>query len=78
MEAFARLCRELGQTESTVAIAWLLAQPAVSSVIIGPRTAEQVRSSLAAVDLTLDAATRQRLEELFPGPGRPGPEAYAW
>ncbi|HUT23276.1 MAG TPA: aldo/keto reductase [Sumerlaeia bacterium] len=76
--AFGSLCRELGQSEANVALAWLLANPAVNSAIIGPRTAEQVRNCLGAVELTLDASSMARLDEIFPGPGGQAPEAYAW
>ena len=32
------LCREIGENERVVAIAWVLANPAVSSAIVGIRT----------------------------------------
>jgi aryl-alcohol dehydrogenase-like predicted oxidoreductase len=38
-----------------VALAWLLAQPGITSVIVGPTKVEQLRDNLAAVDLTLSA-----------------------
>ncbi|WP_344307129.1 aldo/keto reductase [Fodinicola feengrottensis] len=47
-----------------VAIAWLLTRPAVSSVIIGARTAEQLADNLAAADLDLSAAEVDRLERV--------------
>ena len=78
LERFDKLCGDLGQPAGVVALAWLLAQPAVSAVIIGPRTVEQVRASVAAVECALDSSARQQLNELFPGPGGPAPEAYAW
>jgi aryl-alcohol dehydrogenase-like predicted oxidoreductase len=40
-------------TVPQVALAWLLAQPAVTSVIIGARTLEQLTGNLAASDLQL-------------------------
>lgn len=42
-----------GATPSQVSIAWLLAQPAVASVVLGARTAEQLEANLAAAELTL-------------------------
>lgn len=33
---------------------------------------------MRALELKLDAATIKRLDEIFPGPGGPAPEAYAW
>jgi len=44
-----------------VALAWVLAQPGVTSAIIGARRPEQFADNLAAVDLTL---TEQDLAEL--------------
>jgi aryl-alcohol dehydrogenase-like predicted oxidoreductase len=78
LEAYAKLCKELGAGQAGVALAWALAHPATTSVVIGPRTAEQVTGALAAVELKLDAAAMGRLNELFPGPGGAAPEAYAW
>ena len=44
-----------GATAAQVALAWLLAQPAVASVVIGARTTDQLASNLAAAALTLTA-----------------------
>lgn len=78
LEAYERLCHELGEQPADVALAWLLHQPAVTSPIIGPRTLEQLDGTLRVVNLTLGMETLKRLDELFPGPGGPAPEAYAW
>ena len=78
IEAFVRLCRHLGEEPASVALAWLLAQPAVTAPIIGPRTVDQLDGSLRALEIQLDAATLAKLDEIFPGPGKPAPEAYAW
>jgi aryl-alcohol dehydrogenase-like predicted oxidoreductase len=78
LEAFERLCQELGERPADVALAWLLHQPAVTSPIIGPRTLEQLDGTMRVMNLTLGADTLKRLDELFPGPGGPAPEAYAW
>jgi aryl-alcohol dehydrogenase-like predicted oxidoreductase len=78
LEAYDRLCHELGERPADVALAWLLYQPAVTSPIIGPRTLEQLDGTMRVMNLTLGAETLKRLEDLFPGPGGPAPEAYAW
>src|SRR6266540_3346180 len=62
----------------TVELAWLLHQPAVTAPIVGPRTTEQFEQSLRALDLTLDDKVLDRLDRIWPGPGGPAPEAYAW
>ena len=61
-----------------MALAWLLHQDGVTAPIVGPRTVEQLRQALRVPDISLDADTLARLDELFPGPGGPAPEAYAW
>jgi NDP-hexose C3-ketoreductase / dTDP-4-oxo-2-deoxy-alpha-D-pentos-2-ene 2,3-reductase len=80
VEAYEKLCAELGHDPADVAVAWLLSRPGVTAPIIGPRTLEQLDNSLRALEITLDQATLDRLDELFPpvGNGGPGPEAWAW
>jgi aryl-alcohol dehydrogenase-like predicted oxidoreductase len=75
---FAAFCDELGQPQAAVALAWVARQPGVTAPVIGPRTMAQLESALAALELTLDEAALKRLDEIFPGPGGPAPEAYAW
>jgi aryl-alcohol dehydrogenase-like predicted oxidoreductase len=78
IEAYEKLCAELGQPPGEVALAWLLHNPAVTAPIVGPRTLDQLKSALVATELKLDEKTRKRLDEIFPGPGGEAPEAYAW
>lgn len=78
LEQFAALCRELGEPQDTVALAWVAANPAVTAPIIGPRTLEQFETALKCLEVTLDAEVLKRLDEIFPGPGGHAPNAYAW
>ncbi|PQP88456.1 aldo/keto reductase [Paenibacillus sp. AR247] len=78
LEAFAKLCDELGEREDVVALAWLLSNPAVTAPITGVRTMEQFDRTLRAIELELNEATLKRLDEIFPGPGGEAPQAYAW
>ena len=78
LEAYEQLCKELGEEPAHVAMAWLLHQPAVTSPIIGPRTLDQLNGTTRALELTLSSETLKRLDKIFPGPGGPAPEAYAW
>ncbi|MEW6273315.1 MAG: aldo/keto reductase [Thermodesulfobacteriota bacterium] len=78
VEAYEAFCRELGRAPGDVALAWLLANPTVTAPIVGPRTLAQLESSVGALDVTLDASALARLDEIWPGPGGPAPEAYAW
>jgi diketogulonate reductase-like aldo/keto reductase len=47
-----------------VALAWLLDRPAVTSVIVGARTDEQLADNLGAADLELAGEERARLDEV--------------
>ncbi|MFI5041920.1 MAG: aldo/keto reductase [Acidimicrobiales bacterium] len=78
LEAWEKLCADLGEQPANVALAWLLAQPAVTAPIVGPRTLEQLTESMRALDVVLTADILARLDTLFPGPGGAAPEAYAW
>jgi aryl-alcohol dehydrogenase-like predicted oxidoreductase len=75
-----------GVSAAQVALAWTLGRPAVSSVIVGARTEEQLKDNLAAADLVLAPEERKRLDDvslvplLYPywhqantGQGRLGP-----
>jgi aryl-alcohol dehydrogenase (NADP+) len=48
---------------SQVSLAWLLAQPAVTSVILGARTVEQLNDNLGASDIELTGAQLAALDE---------------
>lgn len=78
LEAWENLCKELGETPANVALAWLLHQPAVTAPIIGPRTVEQLDETMRCLDIQLSEEVLKKLDEIFPGPGGPAPEAYAW
>ncbi|WP_219468892.1 aldo/keto reductase [Nonomuraea rhizosphaerae] len=77
IEAYEKLCDELGENPADVALAWLLKQRAVVAPIIGPRTMEQLEGSLRTLEIDLDEQTLARLDEIFPG-HRTAPEDYAW
>lgn len=53
-----------GVSSSQVALAWLGEQPAVTSVILGARTVEQLDDNLGAADLHLSAEELGRLTEV--------------
>jgi aryl-alcohol dehydrogenase-like predicted oxidoreductase len=78
LEAYDALCKQIGERPADVALAWLLHQKTVTAPIIGPRTIEQLNGSMRVLGLVLSGETLKRLDEIFPGPGGPAPEAYAW
>lgn len=51
-------------THSQVALNWLLAQPAVDSVIAGVRTIEQLEDNLGTQDIELSSDEIQRLNDV--------------
>jgi aryl-alcohol dehydrogenase-like predicted oxidoreductase len=57
-----------GVSAAQVAIAWLLSRPAVSSVITGARTDEQLADNLTAAELQLSDAERSRLDAVSAPP----------
>jgi aryl-alcohol dehydrogenase-like predicted oxidoreductase len=77
VQAYEDLAAELGTEPGELALAWLLSRPAVTAPIIGPRIADQLDSAVRAGELSLDSATLDRLDEIFPG-HKTAPEDYAW
>ena len=81
---FSKLCKEIGEKENHVAIAWTLANPGVSSSIVGIRTIQHLEGLQKASELILDKQTMQRLDEIFNiNRGKllqagEAPEAFAW
>lgn len=83
-EAYSTLCREIGEKELVVAIAWTLMNPAVASAIVGVRTLEHLADLDRAAALHLEPAHMDKLNEVFNiNRGRPlrsseAPHAFAW
>lgn len=78
LDSWEAFCAERDLAPGQAALAWLLHRPGVLGPIIGPRTLEQLDSAIEAVDITLSEEDLAALDEIFPGPGGPAPEAYAW
>jgi len=62
VDALREVADTRGVPMAQVALAWLVDRPAVTSVILGARTVEQLTGNLAAADLHLDAAEIDRLD----------------
>ncbi len=77
LDRFATLCAELGESMSSVALAWLLHQEPVAATIIGPADLSQLTSVLGVPDLALSPEALEAIDEIFPPCGA-APEAYAW
>jgi aryl-alcohol dehydrogenase-like predicted oxidoreductase len=69
VELLALLAGDAGISMIDMALGFVLAHPAVTSPIIGPRTMEQLESQLGAADQRLPADVLDRIDEIVP-PGR--------
>lgn len=62
-EAVVKIAEEIGTTATALSLAWLMHQPAVSTVISGATRTDQIDSNLGAVDLDLSADILDALDE---------------
>ncbi len=58
------IAQQKGISAAQLALAWLLHQPAVTSVIIGAKKTEQLEDNLKAIDVKLAAEDLQKLDEV--------------
>lgn len=63
LDALAVVAEENGSSMGATALAWLQTRPAMSSVILGARTVDQLRANLGAVALALTSDQVARLDE---------------
>jgi aryl-alcohol dehydrogenase-like predicted oxidoreductase len=62
-----------GALPGHLALRWLLTRPAVTTAIIGPESAEELRASAGLFDVRLDTAQLEALDEIGRAvPGMPG------
>jgi aryl-alcohol dehydrogenase-like predicted oxidoreductase len=73
VEELAEVAASAGCTLPELAVAFATAHPAVTSVIIGPRTMGQFEGLLKSASVTLDDATLDRIDEIVP----PGTNLYS-
>lgn len=64
VEALAEVASARGTSPAQTALAYLLGRPAVTSLVIGARTEEQLADNLGCVEWTLDVEERARLDEV--------------
>jgi aryl-alcohol dehydrogenase-like predicted oxidoreductase len=64
LEVMRPIAERHGVSMAKIALAWLLAQREVSSVIVGARTIEQLQDNLGAGQVTLSAEELQELEQV--------------
>jgi aryl-alcohol dehydrogenase-like predicted oxidoreductase len=64
VDVLVSIAAEHDVSPARVALAWLLARPGVTTVIVGARTDEQLADNLAAAELSLSDEEIRRLEEV--------------
>jgi aryl-alcohol dehydrogenase-like predicted oxidoreductase len=63
LDVMSPIAKAHGCSAARLAIAWLLAKPAVTSVIIGAKRPDQLKDNLAAMELTLTQDELKQLDE---------------
>jgi aryl-alcohol dehydrogenase-like predicted oxidoreductase len=66
VDQLAELAEKSGYSLPQLAVAFVLAHPAVTSAIIGPRTMDQLTGVLGTAEIRLDAGTLDRIDEVVP------------
>ncbi|HVY05285.1 MAG TPA: aldo/keto reductase [Burkholderiales bacterium] len=74
VDAMRPIAKAHGVSVARIALAWLLHQPAVASVIVGAKTNEQLGDNIAATDVRLSEAELKSLDEASKLP----PEYPGW
>jgi aryl-alcohol dehydrogenase-like predicted oxidoreductase len=64
VEAMRPIAKAHGVSVARVALAWVLHQPGITSIIIGAKTNEQLMDNIAATDLKLSEAELKSLDEV--------------
>jgi aryl-alcohol dehydrogenase-like predicted oxidoreductase len=65
LERFKATAAERGVPAATLAVAWLLAQPGVTAVVVGPRRVEHLVAAVGAIDVGLSRTEADELAALF-------------
>jgi aryl-alcohol dehydrogenase-like predicted oxidoreductase len=75
LEGLEQLCREKGCTMTAFSLAWLNSMPGVTSPIIGPNSLAQLEENLAAEQVTITDADKERVDALI-APGTHSEDYY--
>ena len=60
------VARDKGISLSQLALGWTLQQPGIASVIIGPRTREQLKDNLSALEVRFSQEELARIDAISP------------
>jgi aryl-alcohol dehydrogenase-like predicted oxidoreductase len=64
--ALAACATETGVTLTAFSLAWTLQRPGITSIVLGPRTVDQLADQLAALDVTIDQDLSKRIDDIVP------------
>jgi len=67
-EKFVRFARKNHYNPASLAVAWVAGHPAVTAPIIGARSVEQIKSSIASLDIEMTPELRKAISVLSPEP----------
>jgi aryl-alcohol dehydrogenase-like predicted oxidoreductase len=67
LEGLQRAAAERGVSLATLGLAWVLTDPGVTALIVGPRRPEQLAAAIEALDVDLDQAERAALTGIAVG-----------
>ena len=65
LDGLAAAAAARGTTQAALALAWLLSDPRVTAVVVGPRRPEHLEPAFTALERPVDAAEREELSRLF-------------
>lgn len=66
VEHYIGFCSERGHAPTQYALAWVLAQPGITSPIIGPRTMEQMEDYLRALEIRITEEDARQIDAIVP------------
>ncbi len=69
IEGLENFSKEIGKPMLQIALAWLLANPAITAPVIGPTTVEQLEENVAATELKLTETELERIDKISPRKG---------
>jgi 1-deoxyxylulose-5-phosphate synthase len=65
LETLEAIAADLGCSMAALALAWTMAQPGITAIVIGPNNFGQLSPALETAELTVSASDLSRLSELF-------------
>jgi voltage-dependent potassium channel beta subunit len=63
---FKDIAEELGVSRAQLALAWVAAQPGISSVLMGATRVDQIKENFGALSIKITEGVKQELDKIFP------------